>query len=396
MLACLRRWGKLPRFALAAAGLGLALCLGVAGPARAADLDAAGAPLLVEVHGFVSQGFIRTTGNDYLVADSKDGSFDFNEAGINFTTQLTDRMRVGMQLFAYDLGSLGTYNVSADWYYLDYRLRDWLGIRAGRLKLPLGLYNDVSDIDAARVPILLPASLYPATNRQFFLAQTGGEIYGFVGLRRLGALDYHLFGGSVAINLPNQIGSPTQISNLGIPYVAGGRVMWETPIAGLRIGGTALVLKVDATIVFPAPMPPLTETEVIYSGIGSIEYAAQELLLQAELGQQRTKTTSSSDPTLAPVQAVVSEGGYALASYRLSPWLQPGLYYSFFYKDRNMGSQRENVQDDLAATLRFDLNRFWIVKLEGHYMHGTALVAAMAATAAENWGLILVKTTAYF
>ncbi|HEY5090753.1 MAG TPA: hypothetical protein VIK30_12330, partial [Polyangia bacterium] len=109
----------------------------------------------------------------------------------------------------------------------------------------------------------------------------------------------------------------------------------------------------------------------------------------------------SSDPTLFPLGAVVSETGYGLATYRVSRWFQPGVYYSFFYANRNLGNQSsnmtsndENIQDDLAATLRFDVNRFWIVKLEGHFMHGTALVAT--PTADVNWGMVLAKTTAYF
>ena len=78
-----------------------------------------------------------------------------------------------------ELGTLGNFNVKADWYYLDYRVRDWLGVRAGRLKIAYGLYNDVSDIDAARAPALLPSSVYPFTNREYLLAQTGGELYGY-------------------------------------------------------------------------------------------------------------------------------------------------------------------------------------------------------------------------
>ena len=45
---------------------------------------------------------------------------------------MTERLRVGIQLFAYDLGKLGNYTERADWFYLDYRLKDWLGVRAGR------------------------------------------------------------------------------------------------------------------------------------------------------------------------------------------------------------------------------------------------------------------------
>ena len=98
----------------------------LARPAAALDLGDPDSSLEVEVHGFVSQGFAKSTDNDYLLRSSK-GSFEMSEAGLNFTSQLTERLRVGIQLFAYDLGTLGNYTARADWFYLDYRLKDWLG-----------------------------------------------------------------------------------------------------------------------------------------------------------------------------------------------------------------------------------------------------------------------------
>ena len=383
-----------------------------AAPALAADLDASGSLSGVDVHGFVSQGYIKSTGNDYLAQSKNAGSFDFSEAGINFTTQLTERFRLGLQLFAYDLGQLGQYHVSADWYYLDYHFRDALGIRAGRLKMPLGLYNDIADIDAARVPILLPTGLYPSSNREFLLAQTGVELYGYLRLRAAGALDYRVFGGSLQIDpvdLPSQAGSLTPISSYGVPYVGGGRLAWETPLDGLKVEVTAAALRAEASAVllllWPGagnPAPTLNEKENLYLAVGSVEYAAHDLLLQAEYTQQRADL--SSDSPLYPSKVTVSEAGYGLAAYRISRWLQPGAYYSFYHPDRNVWSGRENFQDDLAGTLRFDINSFWIVKVEAHYMRGTASINTTTdggtmvdpTTAPENWGLFLVKTTGYF
>ncbi len=135
--------------------------------ARAEDAPDSSGPLGIEIHGFVSRGFIKTTSNNYLAEDSTKGSFEFSEVGINFSKQLTDRMRVGMQLFTHDLGPLGNYRTRFDWFYLDYRFWDFLGVRAGRTKLPFGLYNENNDIDAARVPVLLPQSVYPVSNRDF-------------------------------------------------------------------------------------------------------------------------------------------------------------------------------------------------------------------------------------
>src|SRR5262249_32524896 len=155
----------------------------------------------------------------------------------------------GVQLFAQKLGPLGDYDAKMDWFYLDYRWADWLGFRAGRTKLPFGLYNEVNDIDQARVPILLPQSGYPAQNRNNLLAQTGVEIYGRFDLASAGVIDYRLYGGTIIFTVANQPGSPYQILDFRTPYLAGGRVMWETPLEGFRVGGSFQQLRLDAKLL---------------------------------------------------------------------------------------------------------------------------------------------------
>jgi len=374
--------------------------------AGAAEIGDPGSPSTIDVHGFVSQGYIKSTANDYLVDSSGGGSFEFSEAGLNFTVQPLDRLSIGVQLFAYNLGTSGNFTMRADWFYLDYHFRDWLGIRAGRVKLVYGLYNDVSDIDAARTPILLPSSIYPLTNRNLLFGVQGGEIYGYARIGRAGALEYRAMGGAIDIPLPSQIGQSTEASNIDIPYLAAGRLMWETPLEGLRLGVSGVVLRLNEDLFFPAYSATESARDTLYSYVASIEYVAHDLQLAAEYAQARNEVRELA-PTPTRVPTVVSSGGYALATYRVARWFEPGAYFSFTYANRNLGAQSdtlvngmlttndENVQDDLAGTLRFDINSFWIVKLEGHYMHGTEALGTVP-TAAVNWGLFLIKTTGYF
>src|SRR5262245_42625101 len=219
-----------------------ALIAGIAGPALGDD--GAGDDTPLQVHGFASQGALLTSDNNYL-ARTERGSLEFTEAGINFTKALDDRLSLGLQLFARDLGPEGTYSAKFDWLYLDYRWQDWLGVRAGRVKLPYGLYNDTSDIDAAQPVILLPQAVYPAINRNFLLAQTGLELYGYYPLGSAGALDYHVYFGTLYLSLPDT--STIKIDELDVPYIVGGRVLWEAPIEGLRVGASALNARLDGT-----------------------------------------------------------------------------------------------------------------------------------------------------
>jgi hypothetical protein len=380
--------------------------------ASTSDVD----PLALQVHGFVSQGFLLTTDNNYL-AESDRGSFEFTEVGLNFTKPLTDELRVGLQLFARDLGPLGNYSVKADWFYLDYRYATWLGLRAGRVKLPFGLYNEINDIDQARVPILLPQSVYPVQNRDFLLAQTGVELYGYAPLGGAGALDYRIYGGTIYLEADIPPGSPYQLSELNIPYVIGGRLLWETPLSGLRAGASVQFMQLDAGLLFNpmvyAPLVAAGDLPADFTGlvtaelsallwVGSIEYALGNLLLTAEYSRWHVNTESS-EPALYPESERTQERLYAMGAYRINSWLEPGLYYALYFPDvADRDSARDKSQHDIALSFRFDINAYWLVKLEAHYMRGTALLspALNDGTAPRDlerdWGLFLAKTTAYF
>jgi hypothetical protein len=358
--------------------------------------------LSIDVHAFASQGFILTTNNNYLANDTTHGSFQFSELGLNFTKDLTDRLRLGLQLFAQDIGPNGNYNATLDWFYVDYRWKDWLGLRVGRVKIPFGLYNEVNDIDSARLPVLLPQSVYPLENTHYLLAQTGGELYGYLRLGLAGALDYHAYAGTIFIDTSTLLSSTSafELGSVNVPYLAGGRLMWETPVEGLRVGGSAQALRLDVTLVEGSASAAVQVPVVLW--VASAEYSAHDLLLAAEYSRWYV-TDNSSNPALRPTTPqVTSERAYGMAAYRENKWLQTGAYFSMLFPDVTERAGPAGRQNDLAATVRFDINPFWLVKVEGHYMFGTAgLVSSLndnlpLSSLQERWGVLLLKTTAYF
>jgi hypothetical protein len=390
-------WAR--RWAVAVA----ALLVTASSGARAAELSAGDAAL--DVHGFVSQGALLSTGNNYL-ARSEHGSFQFTEVGINFTSQLTDRLRLGVQMFAHNLGPVGNYELGADWFYLDYRWRDWLGLRAGRVKVPFGLYNETSDIDAARVAVLLPQGVYPLSNTNYLLAQTGLDLYGYVDLRGAGALDYRVYGGTIYVDTSTV---PT-LKDINVPYVTGARLMWETPVSGLRVGGSAQAIRLVFEFL-PNPaaptVPALNVGGTVLLGVASAEFVRGDLVLASEFSEWRTRLDTSYFAMLPPgnKQTTVSEHAYVLATYHVRPWLWPGAYYSVLFPDEATATftgPSQNMQHDVAGTVRFDINSHWLVKLEAHYMHGTAGADSSLNdnrpldALTRNWAVFLAKTTAYF
>jgi len=371
--------------------------------------------LSVEAHGFVSQGFIGTTSNNYLAEHTTRGSFEFTEMGLNVTKALTDKLRVGAQVFSHKIGPLGNFDPKLDWAYIDYRWQDWLGFRGGRVKLPFGLYNEVNDVDSARTPILLPQSVYPLANRDFLLAQTGAEVYGYVDLASRGALDYHIYGGKIYLDLETDQTTP-RVENVDIPYVAGGRLLWETPIRGLRVGGSLQYLRLDADLVFDrslygplqraGQLPPEFRGRVSLQvpallWVSSVEYTIHDWLLAAEYSRW-SSDTKSTQPVLVPERSTTSERAYAMATYRVNSWFQPGFYYSILFPDVDDRSGRAAVQHDLAGMLRFDINSYFLIKVEGHYMNGTAGLSPglndniPTSKLDRDWSVFLVKATFHF
>ncbi|MEY2934403.1 MAG: hypothetical protein RL033_5152 [Pseudomonadota bacterium] len=386
-------------------GLAVTLTPGAVAATESSPLGASPTPTLgltpPEIHGFVSQGYIRSVSNNYLTrTDSSRGSFEFAELGINFTQPLSDNLRAGIQLFSRDLGALGNYSIKADWFYLDFRWADWLGVRAGRTKLPFGLYNESNDVDGARVPILLPQSVYPIRSRDYLLAQTGVELYGRLSSGSLGALDYRLYGGTIFLELNTTASAEGQVLELRVPYLFGGRLMWETPIDGLRVGASAQKLRLDALGVQNAT--PLEVKLPVVLWVASLEYAADPLTLAVEYGRWHAERTSTA-PEVAPRVTVDNERAYAMAAVRVTDWLEPGAYYSVYFPNVKDRTGTAAQQHDLALSLRFDLQANWLFKLEGHYMVGTAdvdrllnVTLAGATPLERNWAVFLAKTTAYF
>lgn len=370
-------------------------------PAPGATPPWLGLPPL-QIHAFVSQGYIKGTKNNYLV-DSKRGSFEFTEVGINFTQALTEAMRMGMQLFTRQLGKDGDFRARMDWLYLDYRFADWLGVRAGRTKIPFGLYNEINDVDAARVPVLLPQAVYPTVNRNLLLAQTGLELYGYLRLGIAGGLEYRLYGGTLFADAPVPPAG-TVLNNYAVPYLAGARLIWETPVDGLRLGGSGQVLRFNTNVSIPGPpgMPATVIEEDIPFRLYlvSLEYSANDLLLAGEYGRWHADIEITGVPV--PKTGITNQRFYGMAAYRITTWFAPGVYYSSLLTNESKPNTRDNYQHDFAATLRFDVNPYWLIKLEGHFIDGTTDLSSSlnGGTPLEmlprDWFLFLAKTTAYF
>lgn len=153
--------------------------------------------------------------------------------------------------------------------------------------------------------------------------------------------------------------------------------------------------------------------DLIIANFG-VEYVADQLTLAAEYRLQYGDINGQVDAsavgggTIPFTQLARSDGGYVQAAYRLDDRWEIGSYYGVYYGNRNdregdnlaaIGQERWlRWQKDLALTIRCDINEYWVVKVEGHYLDGVAMLAPSENPNGyeQHWFMFAAKTTVSF
>ncbi len=352
----------------------------------------------VTIHGFVSQGYLKSDDNNY-VADTEDGTTEFNEIGVNFSAPMAEKLSVGMQFFSRDMGDFGNNDLIVDWAFIDYSWEKWLGFRIGKIKVPYGFYNETRDIDASRTFILLPTSIYAEMSRESYSSLNGASIYGDIPLSMLGTLNYQFQFGRIDID--NDSGIAYRLSTAGFStinevdvddvYVSS--LIWETPLEGLRVGWSNMLLEIDvdaginmvygyyintATPMWVVPIGPgvwapfpigvdppdyyihtfvdmdvEVDLEMLYRvsdldvDIFSVEYIYDDLIIAFEYMTEKLETVILDKDTmdlyenpltgepLLPSNELETKSYYISASYRFCDWFELGAYYSVAYYNKD-------------------------------------------------------------
>ncbi|MCX6953474.1 MAG: hypothetical protein NTV51_15095, partial [Verrucomicrobia bacterium] len=397
-------FNSLPKFALA--------CLAALGASAAFATDLTWKN--IQFGGFASQGYLNSSANDYL-GETKDGTFDFREYAANASWS-TGKFRVGAQVFGQKLGDYGNDKIKLDWASVDYQAKQWFGLRAGRVKMPRGLYNEALDLDSVRPFVLLPQSVYDNRLRDFNASFDGGMAYGNVELRRFGSLDYRAFYGRMPIQLKSgatdYFNNNLKATNLAFKMssVRGGTVFWNTPVAGLRTGYSYSAFDKLTSERLLTATTEYTKTAKTYERqLVSAEYTKGDWTFATEGGTEhalydvslRSLTTGAITPIAVTFR---SQYFYVSAARRINKWLELGSYFSSSRDKQTSLFGSTTVypilrQRDYAISARFDLTEHLIFKLEGHYMDGAGKIfdtptrPQPVAGRDKYWNMVAAKIT---
>jgi hypothetical protein len=354
--------------------LGLSGLLCLAAPCLAQSLD----DLNIQLHGYATQAFLKTTQNNILTTNSAGGSAAWTEAVVNLTANPTSQLRVAVQGRYALIGSIDNA-ITLDYALADYKVDERLGLRFGKVKVPNALFNETQDIDPSYMWSLLPESIYPILSRNSSLSLYGGVAYGSVPLpQKLGKLDYRAFGGVTELASSDGYFIPFAANGLSVPNGFsvsnfGGALRWRTPIKGLLLGASD---KRQSATTNPVLLGGALSGSDIEKPFNWPDYFAQyehgRLMFAGEWARIDPPVVVSipKGPTF-PIP-IDTRGWYGMATYKVTEKLTAGLYDSqFFNRGTPLGPAR--FSKDWALSARYDFSQYLYAKAEQHFIDGTAV-----------------------
>ena len=302
-----------------------------------------------EVHGYGFQGYLLSNKNSYL--DAKEGTWNYNEVAVLFTSKVEDRTTVWIQLF----GNSEKFGV--DWAFVDYRIADDFYARAGQMKFPIGIYNEIRDNKMLQLSMLEPVMYRPDVDFIF-------EAYRGAGVYYNGVVNVDLFGGAPVTE--EEEGVKLKVKNL-----RGGRLIYNTPLDGLRLMASYAAFseeQFDATsgsVLAGEGHEQLT--------VGSIDFVRGGADVKAEYAKKK-----GIDEEFTSY--------YAQAGYTFAETVTPFVRYDYLLNDAEgcSGSDASCYQKDLTVGVGYKFNPYFAVKVEEHFMDGFLVPLQTGEVTAED------------
>ena len=364
---------------------------------------------MIQVHGFASQAYTATTGNNFQGDTLDGGSLNLTEVGLNASLRATANLHFAGQVLYRRAGKGDPNSIR-----LDYGLMDWgsgledgrYGVRLGRVKNPIGLYNETRDVAFTRPSIILPQSIYFDRVRNLELASDGGQLY----LEHaLGAGELTLQAGAGKPQFNDSVTrvflGPTAEGDFdGVVYYA--RALYDHDGGRVRLGLSTLRLDMDYQAAPGEVFPGNGDVDLNF-WVLSAQYNAEKWSLTAEALWEPINFRNFD----FPMTDFNVTGGYVQGSYRFIPGWEGFLRYDVSYTDSKSRSgnrlSKLSGEDpynfftkDLAAGLRWDVSEYVMLRVEYHRIKGTNWLTLEDNTPAsdtrKNWDLFSLQASFRF
>ncbi len=316
----------------------------------------------VTINGFAHQSYVKTDTNQYIVDDSEDGSVDDYVVGLTFTAKASDPVSIKAQFI-----KRGNNDLELDWGFGEFRFHKNFGLKAGKIKLPLGLFTETMDVKALQPFSYLPGFYFYGLN-----AYHGLGLFSSYEHKSGWGGEFEIYGGKSGDYFHDFFGQQTWIT---------------PPIDGLRFGFTFMKANMNH---------PAFGTYPIKVAMGSGEYVGEKLFGRSEF-------------TNIKVEDSKLYFWYAEAGYLVHPMFQPVVRYARSWNP-DMSDAELTLRNLTEAqnTFSFGVNVFpaegVVLKAEHHINDGSAGLSATQETSGmtknmdpdDKWNLSMVSVAFMF
>ena len=329
-------------------------------------------------HGFASVGYIATTGNNFYGETLHGGDVDYYEAGLNGFAQLHPNLSVSGQILSRKAGATDDGKLRLDYGFFDLRLNQnasSLGLRAGRVRNPVGFYNESRDVVFTRPSILLPQSAYLEGTgiRELLFASDGLQLYGDWDQEtshttfELNLVMDENVSRQTRKNFTNGL-SGISVDRAKLKHPIFAQIMHEMDGGRERLALSYFDALFDGTISLGNLGFPFTlrSKQYVLSG----QYNAENWSLTSEY------TLTSTEQHISGLSSSGrSDGIYLQFQYRFTPEWTGLLRQDVYYLDRN--DRSNNVYKDSTIGLNWAFQPEWLLSTEYHQIAGTGGIPAI-------------------
>lgn len=373
-----------------------------------------GAPALADdtnwqLHGALTQGVTYTSNNNFYGPSDDSGSLKFTEVSLNASARLLPNLRASGQALYRQAGAQGESG-GVDYAFLDYQFftetTAVAGVRAGRYKLPIGLYNETRDIAFTRPSIFVPQSVYPDRARDLELSSDGALVYSDI-FTDNGQWTIELNAGRPRIDKETAQTSfdffPGEVDDLGARSTYGGRIMYQSSDGRWTTAFSRVEAHIRYGTTMGTPMGLALKTNVdvdLVYWIASLQCNIDQWTITTEYGQMDIAFSSDYFAAgLHPLQY------YLQATRHLDSHWSVYSRYDNLYWDRhdrdgdNYSAMTQasvknfaNFAHDYSLGVRYDISSNSMVSAEYHYIDGTAWLSGLDNdnATARYWNMVSV------
>ncbi len=365
-----------------------------------------------QIHGFISQAVITTSDNNFFGETDDRGSPEFGEIGLNTSARLGKRLQFAAQALSRRAGESDKGDLRLDYALLDYNTHSsyhWQGyLHVGRIKIPLGLYNDTRDVPMTRPSIFLAQSIYFDRTRDLAVSADGVRV-----LERFDR-NQHQFSFEALAVQPNINNSNTEVSLFrsnqpgeleGRAFVE--RLHWDYLGGRYTAAISAIQMWLDYT---PGTGDVLEEGGVTFNPVYlSLQSSSAQWILTGEVARRPIKFSRFG--AALPNLRQTGQSAYVEAIYMHHHNLKSLVRYDVYYaQSSDKGGAKYAAQTgnpaftryakDLAVGVNINFTQSTALRLELHRINGTGWLPLQdnpdENKLHQHWLLFSTQLSVYF